>query len=74
MPTLINSFSLSSTIGIGTDLPNKALTVVGDISATNLIYDTNGNSNQWNNTTTTYNNLSSSYISKTMALAFSIAL
>jgi hypothetical protein len=38
MPTLINSFSLSSTIGIGTDFPNKALTVVGDISASNKVY------------------------------------
>lgn len=38
MPTLINSFSLSSTVGIGTDFPNKALTVVGDVSATNNIY------------------------------------
>jgi hypothetical protein len=42
MPTLINSFSLSSTIGIGTDFPNKALTVVGDISATGNVYSLAG--------------------------------
>ena len=38
MPTLINSFSLSSVVGIGTNSPNKNLTVVGDISASKNIW------------------------------------
>jgi hypothetical protein len=37
-PTTINSFSLSSTIGIGTYTPNQALTVVGNISSTGTVY------------------------------------
>ena len=54
MPTLINSYSLSSVIGIGTDTPNKNLTVVGDISSTGRLYDVgNTNSSNW---TTAYNN------------------
>jgi hypothetical protein len=43
MTTLINSYSIASPIGIGTYNPNKALTVVGDISATGNIYSAGGN-------------------------------
>lgn len=42
MPTLINSYSLSSVIGIGTNTPNENLTVVGNISATGTVYGTDG--------------------------------
>jgi microcystin-dependent protein len=38
MPTLINSFSLSSTVGIGTNTPNKNLTVIGEVSASRNLY------------------------------------
>jgi hypothetical protein len=48
MPNLINSYSLSSVIGIGTDTPNQNLTVVGGISSSAVVYDKIGNSNQWN--------------------------
>ena len=37
-PTLINSYSLSPIIGIGTHTPNESLTVVGNISATGTVY------------------------------------
>lgn len=40
MPTLINSYSLSSVIGIGTHTPNENLTVVGNISASGNVYGT----------------------------------
>ena len=36
-------------VGVRTSTPNKALTVNGEISANNVIYDTNGNSLNWNN-------------------------
>ena len=36
-------------VGIRTSTPNKALTVNGEISANNVIYDANGNSLNWNN-------------------------
>ena len=48
MSNLINSYSLSSVIGIGTDTPNQNLTVVGGISSSATVYDKIGNSNQWN--------------------------
>ena len=53
MSNLINSYSLSSVIGIGTDTPNQNLTVVGGISGNALVYDRTGNSSQWNSTYTT---------------------
>jgi len=53
MSNLINSYSLSSVIGIGTDTPNQNLTVVGGISGNALVYDQTGNSSQWNSTYTT---------------------
>ena len=42
MSNLINSYSLSSVIGIGTDTPNQNLTVVGGISGNALVYDQTG--------------------------------
>ena len=35
-------------VGIKTSTPNKALTVNGEISANNVIYDASGNSTNWN--------------------------
>lgn len=64
MPTLINSFSLSATIGIGTNTPNEALTVVGNVSASGSVKTLNGNSDQWNAAypiTTVYQNASGSF-------------
>jgi hypothetical protein len=61
MPTLINSFSLSSTIGIGTDFPNKALTVVGDISSNGVLFDRVGNSGNWNSAYTNVNSNSANW-------------
>ena len=49
---------LSSRVGINTITPNKALTVNGEISANNTIYDNVGNSNQWNSAFTTIQNTS----------------
>ena len=47
----------SGNIGIGTITPNEKLTVVGNISATGVIYVSGGNSNQWNsNYSTTQSN------------------
>lgn len=40
MPTLIDSYSISPTIGIGTYTPNENLTVVGNISASGAVYST----------------------------------
>ena len=54
-------------VGIYTSTPNKELTVVGEISATKIIYASGGNSNQWNtayNTSTAYQSASSSFATK----------
>jgi hypothetical protein len=61
MPTLINSFSLSATIGIGTNTPNKALTVVGDISSNGVLFDSVGNSGYWNSSYTNVNSNSANW-------------
>jgi len=61
MSNLINSYSLSSVIGIGTDAPNQNLTVVGGISSSNVVYDASGNSTQWNSTYTNVKANSASY-------------
>ena len=61
MSNLINSYSLSSVIGIGTDTPNQNLTVVGGISGNALVYDQTGNSSQWNSVYTSVKANSGSY-------------
>ena len=38
----------SNKVGFGTTTPNTNLTVSGNISASNTVYDATGNSNQWN--------------------------
>lgn len=49
-----NTFVISNTsVGIGTTTPNERLTVVGNISSTNVIYAAGGNSILWNNTYST---------------------
>ena len=40
-------------IGVNTELPNTELTVIGSISANNVIYSSLGNSNQWDSVFTT---------------------
>ena len=41
-------FVSSGLVGINTELPNEALTVVGNVSSTGIIYSDNGTSDQWN--------------------------
>jgi len=41
MSNLINSYSLSSVIGIGTDTPNQNLTVVGGTTPATLVGNMN---------------------------------
>ena len=67
-------------VGIYTSVPNKALTVVGEISATSdittsgTIYTTSGNSNNWNtaySVSTAYQNTSGSFAIKGVYLPLS---
>jgi hypothetical protein len=51
----------NSRIGINTNIPNQALTVVGNISATGTIYSLNGESNQWNSVFTNVTNTSANW-------------
>ena len=77
MSNLINSYSLSSVIGIGTDTPNQNLTVVGGISGNALVYDQTGNSSQWNtayNIATTYQSASGSFATNTLLQSTSALL
>jgi hypothetical protein len=48
--TTLTVFAVTNTnrVGIGTASPNSALTVVGNISCTSVIYSSGGNSNFWN--------------------------
>ena len=55
-------FVSESVVGINTETPNEALTVVGNVSAIGIIYSNNGNSNQWNSAYTNFSNNSSNYI------------
>ena len=61
-------------VGVKTSTPNVDFTVSGQISASNTIWSSGGNSNNWNNTYTTYNANSGTYVSQSLALAYSIAL
>ena len=54
-----NSYILNNNFGVGTKTPNEKLTVLGNISASNLIYDVRGNSNLWNTAYSTVCSLSS---------------
>jgi len=49
-------------VGIKTSTPNKTLTVSGEISASNTIWDSNGNSNNWNSVYSRVRTLSSTWI------------
>jgi len=49
------SINRSGRVGIGTNTPSENLTVLGNISATGIIYATGGNSDQWNSNWTTTN-------------------
>jgi hypothetical protein len=54
-----------SAVGINTETPNEELTVVGDISATGVVYASGGNSNLWNNAyviATAYSTASSTFL------------
>ena len=43
----ISLFVSANKVGINTDLPNEALTVVGNLSASSIVFSDNGNSNNW---------------------------
>jgi len=45
-------------VGVNESFPNKELTVRGSISATEILYVSGGNSNTWNNASTTVQNTS----------------
>lgn len=49
-------------VGIGTSVPNELLTVSGNISAKNVIYDSSGNSANWNSVYSTVRTASANYI------------
>ena len=49
-------------VGINTETPNEELTVVGDISASNIIYADGGNSVSWNEVFTSYSSNSSTFL------------
>jgi hypothetical protein len=57
-----HSYINENNFGIGTKTPNEKLTVVGNISSTNIIYSNQGNSQQWSSAHTTFQNLSSNII------------
>ena len=52
----------SALVGINTETPNEELTVVGDISASNIIYADGGNSVSWNEVFTSYSSNSSTFL------------
>jgi hypothetical protein len=78
MPTLINSYSLSSVIGIGTYTPNENLTVVGNISASGKVYGSTAvvgaSSNQLANTAFVYDSLNTGLASGSAVASKVIAL
>jgi hypothetical protein len=61
---------IPGSIGIGTDSIDNALTVVGDVSSTRVVYASGGNSNQWNNIITTYQSASSTFASKVVTRSY----
>jgi hypothetical protein len=48
-------------VGIGTLTPNEALTVVGNVSSTGVVYASGGNSDQWNSAYSTVQSNSADY-------------
>ena len=54
-------FVSSGHVGINTELPNEALTVIGNVSSTGIVYSDNGNSNQWNSVYSNVNANSATY-------------
>ncbi len=57
-----NLYINGSQIGINTETPNEELTVVGDVSATGVLYDQTGNSILWNEVFTSYALNSSTFL------------
>jgi alpha-tubulin suppressor-like RCC1 family protein len=57
--TASNVFVLNR-VGIRTNIPNEAITVNGNISSNNIIYDKVGNSIDWNSVYSTWNSTSAS--------------
>jgi len=64
-------------VGVNTNTPNQKLTVSGNISSNNVIYDATGNSVNWNsayNTSTAYQNASGSFATNTLLQSTSALL
>lgn len=58
----ITLFISGDRVGINTETPNEELTVVGNISASNIIYADGGNSVSWNEVFTSYSSNSSTFL------------
>ena len=58
----ITALTSAGNVGIGTIAPKEKLTVVGNISGTSIIYAAGGNSDNWNNTYTTFSANSGTYL------------
>ena len=58
---LVLSPAVGYNVGVNTSAPNQKLTVSGNISSSNVIYDATGNSNNWNNSYTSYKTTSASF-------------
>ena len=58
---LITFYAYDGKVGINTETPNTELTVIGNISATDVIYAGSGNSNNWNSVYTTVNTNSANW-------------
>lgn len=55
-------FLSGNKVGINTEIPNVELTVSGQISSNDIIFDSKGNSSQWNSTYSIYSLNSSAYL------------
>ena len=57
----VTLFISGNTVGVNTELPNEALTIVGNISSNSIVYSNDGNSNQWNSVYSSVASNSASY-------------
>jgi hypothetical protein len=67
----------SQRIGIGTDTPNEKLTITGNVSATQTVFASGGNSNVWNqayNIATMYSAASGTFATNTLLQSTSALL
>jgi hypothetical protein len=62
----ISLFVSANKVGINTDLPNEALTVVGNLSASSIVFSDNGNSNNWSSVYTSVQSNSAAWSAATV--------